>query len=106
MSYVDKPLDELERYKPERVEQSDFDTFWSETLAQARSYPLDARFEPVDYGLRTVDTLDVTFNGYGGQPIKGWFILPRGRNGPLPGIVEFIGYGGGRGFPISHLVWP
>ena len=66
---------------------------------------MDARFEPVDYGLKTVETYDVTFNGYGGQPIKGWFILPCQRSGPLPCVVEYVGYGGGRAFPIDQLVW-
>jgi cephalosporin-C deacetylase len=46
---------------------------------------LDARFEPVDFGLKMVETYDVTFNGYGGQPIKGWLILPVERSGTSTG---------------------
>lgn len=105
MSFFDKPLHELEQYKPARQEAADFDTFWQRTLAEAQSYPLDARFEPVDYGLRTVETFDVTFNGYKGQPIKGWLILPKERRELLPCVVEYIGYGGGRGFPTDWLQW-
>jgi cephalosporin-C deacetylase len=59
----------------------------------------------VDCGLETLDAFDVTFNGYGGQPIKGWFLLPRQRQEPLPCVVEFIGYGGGRGFATDWLLW-
>ncbi len=103
--FFDMPLEELEVYKPPREEPPDFDTFWQQTLAEARQFPLNARFEPVDYGLRLVETFDVTFNGYGGQPIKGWLILPCQRRGPLPCVVEFIGYGGGRGFPTDWLIW-
>ena len=47
----------------------------------------------------------MTFNGYGGQPIKGWLQLPRQRAGRLPCVVEYIGYGGGRGFPTDWLLW-
>ena len=101
----DMPLEQLKTYLPPREEPPDFDAFWQQTLAEARSFPLDAVFEPVDYGLRTVDTFDVTFNGYGGQPIKGWFLLPRQRSGPLPCVVEYIGYSGGRGFPTDWLLW-
>jgi cephalosporin-C deacetylase len=101
----DLPLEELKTYLPPREEPADFDAFWQETLAQARQHPLDARFELVDYGLCTVKTFDVTFNGYGGQPIKGWLLLPQQRSSPLPCIVEYIGYGGGRGFPLDWLVW-
>lgn len=101
----DLPLDELQVYTPPREEPHDFDLFWQRTLAEARDTPLDARFEPVDAGLRTVDAFDVTYAGYGGQPVKGWFLLPHHWTGPLPCVVEFIGYGGGRGFPIDRLLW-
>ncbi len=101
----DMPLEQLRIYLPPREEPSDFDAFWERTLAEMRGFSLDAVFEPVDYGLRTVETFDVTFNGYGGQPVKGWLLLPRQRSGPLPCVVEYIGYGGGRGFPTDWLVW-
>jgi cephalosporin-C deacetylase len=105
MAFFDMPLDQLKAYVPSRTEATDFDTFWQQTLAEARSFPLNAQFEPVDFGLRTVEAFDVTFNGYGGQPIKGWMLLPLGRSGPLPCVVEYIGYGGGRGFPTDWLLW-
>jgi len=102
----DLPLDELKKYCPERSEPQDFDSFWSRTLDEARQFPLDARFEPVETGLQLVEAFDVTFNGYGGQPIKGWLLLPRGCRGPLPCVVEFTGYGGGRGHPHDWLLFP
>jgi cephalosporin-C deacetylase len=101
----DLTLDELRTYLPPREEPPDFDAFWRETLAEARRFPLNATFKPVDYGLKTVEALDVSFSGYGGQPIKGWLMLPRQRQGPLPCVVEFIGYSGGRGFPTDWLLW-
>lgn len=105
MPLFDKPLDELLVYLPERDEPDDFDAFWKATLDQTRQWPLNARFEPVDFSLRTVETFDVTFAGYGGQPVKGWLLLPRHRQGPLPCVVQYIGYGGGRGFPLNWLEW-
>ena len=105
MPFYDLPEDELVSYKPRRDEPGDFDEFWKQTLTEARENPLDAVFEKVDYGLKHIETYDVTFNGFGGQPIKGWFNIPHGRNGVLPCIVEYIGYGGGRGFPMDWLIW-
>lgn len=105
MAFFDMPLEQLQAYRPPRTEPEDFDAFWQETLAAARQHPLDPRFEPVDFGLRTVETYDVTFTGYGGQRVKGWLLLPRQRTGPLPCVVEYIGYGGGRGFPTDWLLW-
>ncbi|MDX9954998.1 MAG: acetylxylan esterase [Anaerolineae bacterium] len=105
MAFFDLPLDALKTYCPPREEPADFDAFWAKTLAETRAYPLDPHFEQVDYGLRRLETFDVTFAGYAGQPIKGWLQLPRERSGPLPCVVEYIGYGGGRGFPTEWLLW-
>ncbi len=106
MPFFDLSLSELQAYAPPRPEPDDFDAFWQQTLAEARAFPLDPVFTPVDYGLSLVDAYDVTFSGYGGQRVKGWYMQPAGAQGPLPCVVEFIGYGGGRGFPINWLVWP
>ncbi|MDZ4767899.1 MAG: acetylxylan esterase [Chloroflexota bacterium] len=105
MPLFDMPLHELQQYQPTREEMPDFDEFWAATLAYTRNFNLDAHFEPVDHGLRTFSTYDVTFNGYGGQPIKGWFILPASARGLLPCVVEYLGYGGGRGFLTEHLTY-
>lgn len=104
MAFIDMPLEKLESYLPERTEPADFSEFWEETLADARSYDLDCRFEPVDFGLALQDTYDVTYNGFGGQPIRGWLLVPRHRSGPVPCVVEYLGYGGGRGFPTNYTL--
>ena len=101
----DLPLDELRKYKPERKEPPDFDAFWQSTLDESRRFPLGACFDQFDSGLKTIETYDVTFNGFAGQPIKGWLLLPAQRQGLLPCVVEFIGYGGGRGHPLDWLDW-
>ncbi len=105
MALYDKPLAELRGYTPEREEPADFDAFWANTLAESRQTALDPVFTPADFGLRTVESYDVTFSGYGGQRIKGWLLLPAQRSEPLPVVVQFIGYGGGRGFPTDWLPW-
>jgi cephalosporin-C deacetylase len=105
MAFFDMPLAELTDYLPPRTEPADFDDFWTASLAETNIHPLQAVFSPVDYGLQYIETFDVTFNGYGGQPVKGWLLLPRHHSGPLPCVVEFIGYGGGRGYPTDWLLW-
>ena len=99
MPLFDMPVEELRVYRPAREEPADFDAFWSRSLGEARSHDLAADFAPVDFGLSTVDVFDVSFCGFNGDRIKAWYILPRSAQGPLPGIVEYIGYGGGRGYP-------
>jgi cephalosporin-C deacetylase len=102
----DLPPDQPIAYVPEREEPPDFDAFWQPTLAESRAQARPARFDPIDAGFPALACFDVTFSGYAGQPIKGWCIVPRGATGPLPCVVEFIGYGGGRGLPLDWLLFP
>ncbi|RRR74476.1 MAG: acetylxylan esterase [Candidatus Viridilinea halotolerans] len=106
MALFDMPLEQLAHYLPQRAEPADFDAFWAATLADARSHPLAPRFVPHATGLRHIGSFDVTFNGFAGQPIRGWLNLPRQRSGTLPCVVTFLGYGGGRGFAHDWLLWP
>jgi cephalosporin-C deacetylase len=103
MPFFDLPLEQLETFKPARTEPKDFDAFWQNTLSEARAFPLNASFEAVAPEIKTLEIFDVTFNGFAGQPIKAWLLLPKQRDGKLPCVVEYIGYGGGRGLPIDHL---
>ena len=105
MPYTDLPLEALRAYRPALVEPPDLDVFWADTLADARTHPLDATFERMDNGLAVIDTFDVTFRGFGGSPIRGWLHLPAGADGARPAVVEYIGYGGGRGLPHERLLW-
>ncbi|WP_214102663.1 acetylxylan esterase [Acrocarpospora catenulata] len=106
MPLFDLPVSELRRYAPQVDEPGDFDEFWSATLAETRAAAeLAPEFVPVDTGLELVEVFDVTFSGFGGQRIRGWFLVPAGRPGPLPCVVQFQGYGGGRGLPHQWLYW-
>jgi cephalosporin-C deacetylase len=105
MALFDLPLPQLREYRSASVEPDDFDAFWTKTLTETRSHALDARFEPVETHLSTVEVHDVTYAGFGGHPVKGWLVLPSGTTEPLPVVVTFIGYGGGRGLAHTHLLW-
>ena len=83
-----------------------FDAFWQRTLKEARGHDLDARFTEVEPGLALVRAYDVEFSGFGGHRIRGWFLIPRADAGPLPCVVQYIGYGGGRLLPHNWLLWP
>ncbi len=105
MAMYDLPVDQLRTYRPEVPEPADFDAFWATTLAETREHDLALRVERADTPLRLVDVYDVTFAGFGGHPVRAWLTRPAGETGDLPVVVEFIGYGGGRGFAHEHLVW-
>jgi cephalosporin-C deacetylase len=84
---------------------ADFDEFWAKTLASAAEFELDPRIVEVRTPLTTIDVYDVTFAGFGGHPVRAWLRVPCGHSGNLPGIVQFHGYGSGRGVAIDDLLW-
>ena len=101
MPVLDLPLDELSAYLPPSTARADFDAFWATTLAEHAQRPVAARFQPVDSPLSTIETFDVTFSGYDAQPVKAWLHLPRHRGAALPCVVQYMGYGTGRGTPVT-----
>ncbi|WP_456823489.1 acetylxylan esterase [Cellulomonas sp. P5_E12] len=105
MAQFDMPLAQLERYLPDVPEPADFDAFWTSTLVDARRHDVLVDVVPVATGLALVETRDVTFAGFDGQPVRAWYTRPAGVAGPLPAVVEYLGYGRGRGFPQERLTW-
>lgn len=103
--YVDLPLDRLREYRAEREAPADFAEFWEQSLAEARTHPLGLQVTAVDTPIRTLDTYDVVFHGYDGHPIRAWLKTPKDATGPLPVVVEFPGYGNGRGDVVESLEW-
>ncbi|QLQ36480.1 acetylxylan esterase [Micromonospora robiginosa] len=103
---IDLAVERLRRYTPTVAEPADFDRFWRATLAAASRAPalLDIRPEPTD--LRLVDVWDVTVAGFDGEPVRAWYTRPAGVSTPLPAVVEYPGYGRGRGLPGERLTWP
>jgi cephalosporin-C deacetylase len=99
------PLSELRSYVPAVAEPADFDEFWSGQLAAARAHAADPVFIPAGTAIRHADVLDVTFAGYGGDPVKAWLLVPHEAAARPAVVVEYVGYGGGRGDPLDWLTW-
>ncbi|MFI5896116.1 acetylxylan esterase [Actinoplanes sp. NPDC051513] len=106
MAMFDLPLAQLRDYRPALDEPRDFDAFWSRTLTAARKHDLAAELTPFDALLPGVRVFDVRFAGYDGQRVAAWLLVPARADAPVPCVVQFIGYGGGRGRPHEWLLWP
>jgi cephalosporin-C deacetylase len=105
MALFDLSGDELTTYRSAAEAPADLADFWRDTLAESRSKARPATVTEVETGLSLVDTYDVTFSGFGGDPIRAWYHRPAGSDGSsLPVVVRYQGYGGGRG--LSHEVPP
>jgi cephalosporin-C deacetylase len=101
----DWPLEQLRDYRSATTAPHDLAEFWRDTVAGPVS--VTATFDRVDSGLVAVETYDVAFSGYGGDPIRAWLHLPAEplRSLPLPGVVQYQGYNGGRGLAHEHVFW-
>jgi cephalosporin-C deacetylase len=105
MAQFDMPLAELEQYSPDVRCPDDLVEFWTTTVAEARQTGDAPALTRVETGLTEVVVDDVTFPGFGGHPIKAWLVRPARADEPLPVVVQYQGYGGGRGLPHEHLQW-
>jgi len=106
--FTDLPEAELRTYVSSQHDPADFDEFWRSTLAETRASALGVTVTPVETGLTTIEVYDVSFAGFAGQRVSGWLKVPAGATAagtPLPAIVQFVGYGGGRGHTLENLVW-
>lgn len=101
--HTDLPLDELRRHRSSQTEPADYDRFWAETLGAAHAAWWAPTVTPVATTLRAVEVYDVTFAGFDGQPVRAWLRVPAGLDRPAGTVVEFVGYGGGRGAPAQNL---
>jgi len=105
LPYEDLPRDELTSYSPALNWPQDLEEFWSATLAESRALATAPKFEKAATSLVLVDAYDVTFSGFGGHPVRGWLHVPAGAQGPMPAVVRYLGYGGGRGLPTEVSPW-
>lgn len=103
--YTDLEERELRTYRSSQVDPPDFDEFWAKTLEEARGFDLGLTIEKIETGLTTIDVWDVAFNGFGGHPVRAWLRVPAGATGALATVVQFVGYGGGRGNAVENLFW-
>ena len=97
MPRYDLDDDELVRYQTSVAPPADLAEFWGRTIAEARALAWEPKVEPIECGLSVVDVFDVTFSGFGGEPIKAWLHRPAGTDGDLPVVVRIPGYECGRG---------
>ncbi|WP_348786665.1 acetylxylan esterase [Leifsonia sp. NPDC080035] len=108
MPITDLTLDELRAFRPEVEEPADFDAFWAATIAEARAAGAasgGAVLRPAETPVTQLTIEDLTFPGFGGEPVRAWVSRPKDTAGPLPAVVQYQGYNGGRGLPGENVLW-
>jgi cephalosporin-C deacetylase len=109
VAWYDLPERELREYRSTTPEPQGLDAWWADRLREADAVAAPVRLErhaPEVYGPTPV--WDVEFSGARGDRIRAWYLRPAGADDdePLPVVVTFIGYGGGRGTPSEHTLLP
>ena len=105
MPLTDLTHAELLGFRPEVEEPADFDAFWGATIAEARAYGGQPTLTAADTPVTELIVEDLAFPGFGGETVRGWVSRPRNAHGSLPAVVEYRGYGGGRGLPGETVLW-
>ncbi|MBT2501322.1 acetylxylan esterase [Curtobacterium sp. ISL-83] len=110
MPMTDLPLDQLRAYTPEVRRPADFDAFWADTIAASRQAAADAgatpTLAPASTPVSALVVEDLTFPGFAADPVRAWVSRPAGSaDADLPVVVEYLGYGGGRGLPGERVSW-
>ena len=103
--FTDLPEEALRAHRTATAEPPGFDAFWTQEVERSRGLVAAPRLHEVETGLTAIRTWDVEFSGWGGQRVRGWLRAPAGREGSLPAVVEYVGYGGGRGAAIENLTF-
>lgn len=104
VTFTDMPLEQMREYRPELSAPADLDAFWAETLAESRALAAPERRARATAPIRALRLDDLEFSGFGGDRVRGWVIRPDDDE-VRPAVVEYIGYGGGRGVPGDRLNW-
>jgi len=99
MASVDWPYEQLVDYTPALTKNADFDSFWEQNLALSKGIALNAEFVELEDSLPGARVYDVAFDGADGVRVRGWYMAPLTQTKPLPAVVQFIGYTGGRDYP-------
>jgi cephalosporin-C deacetylase len=106
MKYVDDKKREYESYLPKLTKREDFDEFWSQTITLSKNVSLGATLEKVDYPSPYVKVYDLTYKGYDGTDIKGWYLIPQfTKREKLPCLIHYHGFSGGRNLPHEYMSW-
>ena len=81
MPLTDLPFTSLVDFRPEVEEPADFDAFWESTLAESRAAGGDVVLTPATTPVTQLIVEDLTFPGFGGEPVRAWVSRPLHADG-------------------------
>ncbi|MFI5387795.1 MAG: acetylxylan esterase [Fimbriimonadales bacterium] len=90
MPLIDMPLDELRQYRGRNPRPADFDSYWSEALAELDSTDPKPEIEAATFGAQFVECQDLWFTGVRNARIHAKLLEPKSK--PRGAVLMFHGY--------------
>jgi cephalosporin-C deacetylase len=106
VAWTDLPLAELRAFRSDVQPAADLRDFWDARIAATRDTATEPLAREIATPLTRVRVHDVEFSGAEGHPIHAWLLAPVDIDAPLPCLVQYQGYGGGRGLAHEWTLWP
>lgn len=104
MFRFDLPVDELRTFTLPQIRQPDFAAFWERMLVRSEEQPINPESQSLVYAVPHVKVEKVSFEAFDGGRIVGWLVAPV-QGSRHPTLIQFHGYGGGRGNVSNYLMW-
>ncbi|MCM3628504.1 acetylxylan esterase [Paenibacillus glycanilyticus] len=106
MGYIEEVTKDLYQYLPPLTGKDDLDAFWSATVEQANSIPLQPERTAMDYPSKHVKVYDIAYNGLDETRIRGWLLIPAFlKKESYPCLIHYHGFSGSRGEPSEFMHW-
>ncbi len=104
---IELSYEELKTYKPKLTRKNDFDLFWSDTLTKSAGIPLSYTLDSIDYPIKEIKVYDLNYDGFNGNRVNGWYILPskKAEGGKYPAVIYYHGYTRNKGYVYEYLKW-
>lgn len=104
LNAIEKRIRDLHDYKPDRTAEPDLNEYWTKTMEEVNSPSFASERRKRETLLGSAEAYDVTFAGFAGTPVHGVFVKPA-ADGPVPCLVMYPGYTGGKGDPEQYAKW-
>ncbi|MEK3887919.1 acetylxylan esterase [Bacillus sp. FSL K6-3431] len=90
--HIDMPLHELENYQGKSPKPTDFDDYWTRTLAELNGQSLDYALVPEEIKSVVADCYHLYFKGVDGAKVHCKYVKPKNIQMVGAGLAVFHGY--------------
>ena len=91
MPSYEMPLEEMKEYRGSSPCPKDFDTYWSDALAELDAVKPEPVLKPAAFQAAGTECFDLYFKGVRGAKIHAKLLMPQHSAGKSPALLQFHG---------------